>query len=151
MTKGSAAKLMLPISLICAFALTAALTVAFGARVFAGVSERLESNFSVRTALAYVSEKARQSSGAGVAAFDGGTALTFDTVYGDTECTTWIYFSDGRLWEVTLAAGDTAKVGDGQYVLEVDSFSAEADGALIRVTVCAGAGGASAAFLGGAG
>lgn len=148
---GNAVQLMLPISLICAFALTAALTVAFGARVFAGVSARLESSFSVRTALAYISEKSRQSSAVTVEPFDGGTALAFDAVLGGVPCTTWIYHSDGRLYEVTLASGSEAKRGDGQAVLELDGFSAEARDGLIRVAVLDGEFSADAALAGGMG
>ena len=79
--------------LFLVFTSSALAVILLGARVYQSTSSRMESNYNVRTALAYVSEKIRlnDESGAGsLCELDGIPALTLSQRMEDTSYITYL-------------------------------------------------------------
>jgi hypothetical protein len=121
--------------LLGVFALSAVFVATLGAEVYRSVTAKMQANFDTRTSLVYLAEKVRQSGGGfGVRDLDGRSALVMREEYGGETYETWIYVSDGTLFETTVGSGVSVKPGGGQAIMALRSMDFEIDGALVRVT-----------------
>ena len=102
--------------LFLVFTSSALAVILLGARVYQSTSSRMESNYNVRTALAYVSEKIRQNDESGAVSLcelDGIPALTLSQRMGDTSYITYLYFQDGALKELLTEASREVSAEQG--------------------------------------
>lgn len=112
--------------LFLVFTSSALAVILLGARVYQSTSSRMESNYNVRTALAYVSEKIRQndeSSAVSLCELDGIPALTLSQKLEDTSYVTYLYFQDGSLKELLTEASREVSAEQGTAIISLKSFS----------------------------
>lgn len=123
--------------LFCVFAILSLFVVVMGASVYKGISKDMTANYNVRSSLTYLTEKIRQNDSAAsaqIGTLGGETALVLTEVVQDREYETWIYVSDGALYEVAVTAGTQVSLGDGQMVTELSDFEIERlDDHLMRI------------------
>jgi len=124
----SATQIIFIIVLFAFFAAGAILVILFGARVYKSTVEKSTANYSSRTLLSYVTEKIHQNDRAGsvsVDEFDGILALVLKDADADTPYTTYIYFYDGNVRELTAVDGAEVQPDAGTAVLEAEEFVPE--------------------------
>lgn len=136
--------------LLLMFAGSALILVLLGSRIYQNGVSHLNENYTVRTAIAYVSEKVRQHDEAGcisMETLDGRTALRLEETI-DGKCFyTYIYFYNGSLTELFLGADTAASAHMGSKIVELSDFSVtEESGGFLRVTA-AGEDGSSLSTL----
>lgn len=123
--------------LFCVFAILSLFIVVMGASVYKGISKDMTANYNARSSLTYLTEKIRQNDSASsveIGTLGGETALVLTEVVQDREYETWIYVSDGALYEVAVTAGTQVSLGDGQMVTELSDFEIERlDDHLMRI------------------
>ena len=114
------------ISLFCLFVVSAVFLISIGARIYSKNITNLDSNFSSRTAVAYITEKIRQSEEFGnieVGDFQGCPCVFIDSSYNDTEYRTCIYEYEGVLTELLTRKDTELSCDAGQPIIEVSEFS----------------------------
>lgn len=114
------------LALFCLFALSAIFLITIGADIYGKTVDNMEGNFNARTALAYVTEKVRQSDMEGqiaVGEFAGRPALIITSRVSDTDYNTYIYEYEGCLKELMCRQDVSLGPEAGQDILEVSEFS----------------------------
>lgn len=114
------------IALFCLFALSAIFLITIGANIYGKTVNNMEDNFNNRTALAYITEKVRQSDSTdslSIGTFHECPALIITSKIEDTEYLTYLYEYDGYLREIMIRKGMTLDPGIGQTIIAVSSFS----------------------------
>ena len=114
------------LALFCLFALSAIFLISIGADIYGKTVYNMESNFNTRTALAYVTEKVRQSDVEGqvcVGEFNDLEALVITSQIGGTNYNTYIYAYDGCLKELMCREDIILGPEAGQNILEISEFS----------------------------
>jgi hypothetical protein len=127
-------------SLFGLFVVIGTCVVLFGSKVYRSTAAQLEENYTSRTALAYVSEKLRQSDVSDGITLESLsfkdeadsspaiTALVFTQTIGETDYRTYIYFYDGSLRELFIRADADISPGQGTALLSLSDFTIEEDG-----------------------
>lgn len=113
------------LALFCLFALSAVFLITIGADIYGKTVDNMESNFNTRTALAYITEKVRQSDAGeqiSVGEFSGQTALIITSRISDTDYNTYIYEYNGYLKELMCRKDVVPGAEAGQDILEVSEF-----------------------------
>lgn len=111
------------------FATSALLLVTLGANVYKQTVAHMNENYEERTAYAYLTEKIRQNNENGavsVAEIEGTPALVFTSQLDNAEYSTYLYFHDGYLKELSLRSGSYAGsslLSAGQSILPLAAFS----------------------------
>lgn len=136
------------LALFGVFAVSALVLVTIGADIYQHTVNDMNTNYDSRTAIAYITEKIRQSDcvlSDGTPAVSIGTLeqtpalILTDELDGEYYCT-YLYLHDGWLRELYMRQG--AYLGDnmedaGKNILELESLSYEqATPNLLRVTMC---------------
>lgn len=120
------------------FAMLVIFTFVSGIRAYNSVRNKNSSNYSIRTTLQYISNKAKayQKSGAiSVGELQGKPALVItENLDGRIFCT-YIYENDGKLYELFVEDGVSVDLSWGVEINHVEDFSVEkiSDG-LIRIS-----------------
>lgn len=113
------------LALFCLFALSAIFLITIGADIYGKTVDNMESNFHTRTALAYVTEKVRQSDVEGrvsIGEFNGHQALVITSRISDIDYNTYIYEYNGCLKELMCRQDVILGPEAGQDILEVSEF-----------------------------
>lgn len=113
------------ITLFCVFALSAIFLITIGANIYGKTVNNMEDNFNSRTALAYVTEKMRQSDSSD--SFSIGTyyecpALIISSKIANTQYYTYLYEYNGYLKELMIREGITLDPDTGQNIIAVSDF-----------------------------
>lgn len=114
------------IALFCLFALSAIFLIMIGANIYGRTVNNMEKNFDNRTALAYITEKVRQSDSADslcIGTFHECPALIITSRIEGTEYCTYLYEYEGCLREIMVHKGMTPDPGIGQTIIAVSGFS----------------------------
>lgn len=115
------------------------LLILTGARVYRHCASQLEGNYTIRTGLAYVTEKIRQSDEAGcirLAQIGSIPALLLSREIKGEMYFTYIYEDDGYLKELFISADAQASPDMGTALLEISDFEIEpVEGGFFRCTV----------------
>lgn len=126
-------------ALLLLFAATSFALVLIGAKQYRAVSDTISQNDAQRTACAYLAEKLRQSDAAGavyISEFQGIPALTICTETSDAPYTTYIYFYETALRELTVTDQAAVSHASGQEILALKDFSVTMPFAhLLKVTL----------------
>ena len=130
--------------LFLVFTSSALAVILLGAKVYQNTASRMESNYTVRTALAYVTEKIRHADESGAISpgeLDGLPALILSQEIEGTSYRTYLYFQDGAFKELTpeqgtvivsLAGFSIEKTEDGFYSVRAEDANGEVLSAYIR-------------------
>lgn len=113
------------IALFCLFALSAIFLITIGANIYGNTINNMEDNFNSRTALAYITEKVRQSDSAdsiSAGTFHDGPALIITSRIDDTEYLTYLYEYNGYIKEIIVRKGMTLDPAIGQDIIAVSDF-----------------------------
>lgn len=116
------------LALFCVFSASAFLAVVIGANVYKTTTENMDTNYTSRTASAYITEKIRHNDTAGavdLTTIDDTLCLTLEKIVNDISYTTYIYHYDGNLMELFIKTSDTPLLSSGESILPVKNFSAE--------------------------
>ena len=152
-SKSSMIDLLFTLALFCVFCASALAVVLIGADVYTSTVRSMDRNYSTRTAVAYLAEKARQGDRAGALSLgevEGTQVLVIATQGADGgSYTTYIYYYDGAVCEQLLRAQDTPLLANGQRVVEAGGLEIEPlEDALWRVTVTGPEGGSEQMLFG---
>jgi hypothetical protein len=113
------------VALLGVFAMAALLVAVMGARVYSSSADRMSANYQVRTSLVYMAEKVRQCPGEiSVRSVGENDALVLSEEIDEVTYESWIYASDGYLYEIVIQSGSKINPGEGQQIMELASMSA---------------------------
>ncbi len=107
------------------FALSAIFLITIGANIYGKTMNNMERNFDTRTALAYITEKVRQSdleSRISVGELDGCPALIISSGTEETQYKTYLYEYQGSLKELMMKQDILLSPSAGQDILNVSDF-----------------------------
>lgn len=114
--------------LFLVFTSSALAVILLGAKVYQNTASRMESNYTVRTALAYVTEKIRHADESGAISpgeLDGLPALILSQEIEGTSYRTYLYFQDGALKELLTEASREVTPEQGTAIVSLAGFSIE--------------------------
>jgi hypothetical protein len=112
--------------LLMMFAGSALILILLGSHIYQNGVTHLDENYTVRTAVAYVSEKVRQNDVSGdisLQELEGIPALQLTENIDDNTYFTYIYFWNGALRELFLGADTTPSLTMGSTVVELTDFT----------------------------
>lgn len=112
--------------LLLMFAASAFLLVLLGSRIYQNGTDKLNENYTIRTAVAYVSEKIRQHEDTGCISMqelDGLPALCLKDIINDDIFFTYIYFYDHALKELFVRQNTYPSPDMGSTIVELSDFS----------------------------
>lgn len=107
------------------FALSAIFLITIGANIYGKTMTNMENNFDTRTALAYITEKVRQSdleNQISVGELDGCPALIISSGTEDNQYKTYLYEYQGSLKELMMKQDIQLSPSAGQDILAVSDF-----------------------------
>ncbi|MEG1895594.1 MAG: DUF4860 domain-containing protein [Oscillospiraceae bacterium] len=116
------------LALFCTFFATAIGVVIIGVGVYKNTVVAMQSNFGTGTAIAYVTEKARQADTAGgveIRTVENETAIVFKSETEGIEFETTIFFKDGYIRELIALAGADIPLSAAQPIVALKSFEVE--------------------------
>lgn len=114
--------------LFLVFTASALAVILLGARVYQNTSSHMQSNYTSRTALAYVSEKIRHADESGAVALgelDGIPALILTQEIDGVSYSTYLYFQDQELKELLAETSRKVTAEQGNAVVSLKDFSME--------------------------
>lgn len=118
--------LLFTITLFCVFAITALIVVLFGADIYQKTSSNMDTNYTKRTAIAYIGEKVRQHNtkdSIEIGFVEGSQALIIHQELNESFYNTYIFCDNGYLKEVTMPAEQIVSLKSGQNVMQLDSIA----------------------------
>ncbi len=133
---GRLAGSLFTILLFLVFILCALFSVLIGGRVYENISIRTENTYQKDVALSYIANKVRQTDEAGrvsLTEIKGVKVLRLEQKIQDSVYATYIYYQDGRLWELFTDADSGLGAGDGNEIMECSMVSMELSGNLLHV------------------
>ena len=120
------AEQLFPALLFFVFLLCTIFTILIGSRVYENIRERDNLSFHTDTALAYISNKVRQgdmTDAISVREIDDQPVLVLTSDYEGILFETWIYQTDGALWELFTQKDSGVDLSSGQMIMECDPVS----------------------------
>ncbi len=117
------------ISLFCIFALSSIFLISIGANIYRKTIQHMDSNFNTRTAVAYITEKVRQSDDnqqIHVGFLEEHPAIILTSERADILYQTYIYEYDGSLRELMMRADTPLSASAGQDIVDVRCFDVTA-------------------------
>lgn len=125
-----AVTLLFFVLLLMMFAGSAFLLILFGSHIYQSGTKKLDENYTIRTAVAYVSEKVRQHEEAeciSMENLDGIPALRLKESIQDDVFYTYIYFYDNALRELFIRPDIPPSPEMGTVIVELAGFSITED------------------------
>ena len=122
------AEQLFPALLFFVFLICTIFTILIGSRVYENIRGRDNASFETDTALAYITNKIRQSdkqNAIEVRDIDGCSVLVMLSHYGDTDYETWIYESGGqlKLKELFSRTDSGLSVDDGLDIMDCQALA----------------------------
>lgn len=114
------------LSLFCVFAISSVLLILFGADIYKKTIAQMDSNYSSRTSIAYITEKIRQSDAEHaikIVSQDDTQILVLTNIINDIPYAISLYVYDGYLYELFARADIELPLDAGQPVMELHSLS----------------------------
>lgn len=124
----SAIDIIFVLALLCVFFATAIGVVLIGVGVYKNTAKDMESNFGTRTAMAYITEKARQSdveNAVSLREIEKRQSIVFKTQVEGYDFETIIFFADGYIRELTVLQGAEVSLSAAQPIVELKNFEIE--------------------------
>jgi hypothetical protein len=126
---------LLVLGVFSLFAILAVLLTLMGAKVYRGISERMDANNSLRSSLSYVANKVRGGDMAGSISLEereGMQVLCLSEETGGTTFETLLFFSDGWLREYAAVSGAELYPDSGEPIVELSEFQMSREGDLLQ-------------------
>lgn len=142
--KGQLVNTLFTMLLFLVFVLCALFAVLIGGKVYENINARTESTYRGDVALSYIANKVRQGDEdgmVGLTEMDGITVLQLKQEINGSEYVTYIYYRDGKLWELFTDTESGLGVNDGYEILECDEVAMYMDGELLSVSTSGDGGG----------
>ena len=101
-------EVLLVLIVFCVYAAGSLFLCTIGANTYRQVTANMQANYDLRTGVLYLAEKTRQNDVAGgvrVERYNGVDALVLTRQLADRSLETWIFVHEGKLCEVSIAAG----------------------------------------------
>jgi len=102
---------------------------ALGSHIYQDTTATMSANYDRRTSVHYVAQKIRQSDVASaslrVEQLGDGDALVLTRLYSGAPYSTWLYVSQGNLYEVLMAADQRPETNYGQAIMPMTEMSIE--------------------------
>ena len=139
--KGQLVNTLFTMLLFLVFALFAVL---IGGKVYENINARTESTYRGDVALSYIANKVRQGDAdgmVGLTEMEGITVLQLKQEINGSEYVTYIYYRDGKLWELFTDTESGLGVNDGYEILECDEVVMSMDGGLFSASTSGDGGG----------
>lgn len=136
--KGQLVNTLFTMLLFLVFVLCALFSVLIGGRVYENINTRTENTYRQDVALSYITNKVRQQDEAGSVAVyetDGIPVLTLSQQIRGSVYRTYIYYQDGRLWELFTDENSGLGVGDGTEIMECDTVAMTMEGKTLHVEI----------------
>lgn len=117
------------LALFGVFLISALFIVLFGARIYKKTANDMDTNFTARTSVAYITEKIHRNdiaTGISVENDDAGSMLALHQFTDYGSYITYLYYDNGYLREITLSEDMPLDKAAGTEVLELNAFSVEA-------------------------
>ena len=133
--KGQLVNTLFTMLLFLVFVLCALFAVLIGGKVYENINARTESTYRGDVALSYIANKVRQGDA------DGMVGLTEMEGINGSEYVTYIYYRDGKLWELFTDTESGLGVNDGYEILECDEVVMSMDGGLFSASTSGDGGG----------
>lgn len=114
------------IALFAIFVLSAVFLISIGANIYTKTMSNMDHCFNSRTAVAYITEKVRQSDEEGsihIGTFERNNAIIITSTINGKEYTTYIYEYGGSLMELMVRSNLELSPSAGQKLLDVDTFN----------------------------
>ena len=124
--------------------LCALFAVLIGGKVYENINARTESTYRGDVALSYIANKVRQGDAdgmVGLTEMEGITVLQLKQEINGSEYVTYIYYRDGKLWELFTDTESGLGVNDGYEILECDEVVMSMDGGLFSASTSGDGGG----------
>lgn len=121
-------EIMFLVLLFGVFVICSLMVVLLGARTFEKIEANMNSNYTGRTAAAYITEKIRQNDSQGmisISRIDGKDVLILKKELDEKQYITYIYEDEKYLKELFVKEGQTPEFSYGEKILKIDSFSLE--------------------------
>ncbi len=134
--RGQMANALFTILLFLVFVLCALFSVLIGGKVYENINARAENTYQKDVALSYIANKVRQGDETGrvsLTEMAGISVLKLEQEIQDSVYVTFIYYQDGRLWELFTDEESGLGVGDGNEILECSPVSMEMEGKLLHI------------------
>lgn len=123
----SSVDMLFTVSLFFLFAFCAIAVIILGAGSYRRAAQGLEREFTVQTAVSYVTEKIHacgESSTVSAEEWDGGSLLRIGSILEGKPYNTYIYCNEGKLYELLLPRDRAFSPQAGQQLMELSGFSA---------------------------
>ena len=114
------------LSLFCVFAVSSVLLILFGADIYKKTVQQMDSNYTSRTSIAYITEKIRQSdteNAINIVSQDGTQILMLTNIINGIPYATSLYEYDGYLYELFARTDLELPLDAGQPVMELHSLT----------------------------
>lgn len=114
------------LSLFCVFAASSVLLILFGADIYKKTVHQMDSNYTSRTSIAYITEKIRQSDTADsiqITTQEGTQVLMLTNVINGIPYATSLYEYNGYLYELFARTDIELPLDAGQPVMELQQLS----------------------------
>ncbi len=130
---------LFPLVFILLFGCCALLLVLQGAGIYEKTAAGLQENYTLRTAVAYLQEKTRESNAVTqveIMTIEDKTVLVLPTSWKEEKYASYIYVQDGYLRELFTKTENFTGLQGGQKLMALDRFQAERpEKDLLRFTV----------------
>lgn len=116
------------LALFCVFCAAAIGVVIIGVGVYKNTAVDMENNFGTRTAIAYITEKARQSDAENAISLrqtQGKDTVVFKTKLDGYDFETTIFFEDGYIRELNALEGADVSLVAAQRIVAIKGFTVE--------------------------
>ncbi len=120
--------LIFTLALFAVFAVSILVVVYFGSEVYKNTAENMETTFSSRTALTFVTKQIRQNNiedGIYISEIEGVEALAMEETIEEVAYIKYIYLNDGYLCEVFTRKDLVPSLMAGQKLIEIKEFDME--------------------------
>lgn len=114
--------------LLLLFAVTSCILILIGAEQYHATTDAMNQNYEVRTTVSYLKEKIHQNDANAeteTVYFAGGYALVLTNSIDGNTYSTYIYYYDGALRELSVAENSVCTPDAGQIIVTLESFDAE--------------------------
>lgn len=114
------------LSLFCIFAVSSVLLILFGADIYKKTVQQMDSNYTSRTSIAYITEKIRQSDAENAIQIilqNDTQILLLTTIINGIPYATSLYEYDGYLYELFARTDLELPLDSGQPVMELHSLT----------------------------
>ena len=112
--------------------------IASGNSVYRKIVDDMDANYQNRVALSYINTKVRQNDSEGlikIEEFDGTDCLIITEFSDDIEYSTFVYFHEGYIKELFIAADEEFDASAGDRVVNVEEFTISKNQNTINVGV----------------